>query len=101
MNSYLAPKVVSYLDGIETLWNQRGFKGVFSILNSAGGVLPVKEAAKKPVTLVTSGPNWRVMGSIKLAEKLGHNKYHHHGHGRHVVRCRNRRRWEAPDVDEP
>lgn len=72
MNSYLAPKVVSYLDGIEQMLRQRGFKGVFSILNSAGGVLPVKQAAKKPVALVTSGPTGGVMGSIKLAEKLGH-----------------------------
>lgn len=72
LNSYLAPKVVSYLDGIEQMLRKRGFKGAFSILNSAGGVMPVAEAARRPVTLVTSGPTGGVMGSIHLAKKLGY-----------------------------
>ncbi|BCH29380.1 5-oxoprolinase [Mesorhizobium sp. L-8-10] len=72
LNSYLAPKVVSYLDGIEQMLRGRGFKGAFSILNSAGGVMPVAEAAKRPVTLVTSGPTGGVMGSVHLARRLGY-----------------------------
>ncbi|WP_448955209.1 hydantoinase/oxoprolinase family protein [Labrys neptuniae] len=72
LNSYLAPKVVSYLDGIEQMLRKRGFKGAFSILNSAGGVMPVAEAARRPVTLVTSGPTGGVMGSVHLAKKLGY-----------------------------
>lgn len=72
LNSYLAPKVVSYLDGIERMLRRKGFKGAFSILNSAGGVMPVAEAARRPVTLVTSGPTGGVMGSIHLARKLGY-----------------------------
>lgn len=73
LNSYLAPKVVSYLSGIEQMLRKRGFKGAFSILNSAGGVMPVAEAARRPVTLVTSGPTGGVMGSIHLAKKLGYH----------------------------
>ncbi len=72
LNSYLAPKVVSYLDGIEQMLRRKGFKGAFSILNSAGGVMPVAEAARRPVTLVTSGPTGGVMGSIHLAKRLGY-----------------------------
>lgn len=72
LNSYLAPKVVSYLDGIEQMLRQRGFRGAFSILNSAGGVMPVAEAARRPVMLVTSGPTGGVMGSVHLAKKLGY-----------------------------
>jgi N-methylhydantoinase A len=72
LNSYLAPKVVSYLDDIEGLLRQRGLKGAFSILNSAGGVMPVAEAARRPVTLVTSGPTGGVMGSLHLAKGLGY-----------------------------
>lgn len=73
LNSYLAPKVVSYLGGIEEMLRSRGFKGAFSILNSAGGVMPVAEAAKRPVTLVTSGPTGGVMGSVHLARRLGYS----------------------------
>ena len=72
LNSYLAPKVVSYLDGIEQMLRKRGFKGSFSILNSAGGVMPVSDASRRPVTLVTSGPTGGVMGSVKLAKQLGY-----------------------------
>src|SRR6185437_13581428 len=72
LNSYLAPKVVSYLDGIEQMLRKRGFKGSFSILNSAGGVMPVADASRRPVTLVTAGPTGGVMGSVKFAEQLGY-----------------------------
>ena len=71
MNSYLAPKVVSYLDDIKGHLRARGFAGAFSILNSAGGVMPVAEAARRPVTLVSSGPSGGVMGSLHLARQMG------------------------------
>ncbi len=72
LNSYLAPKVVSYLDGIELMLRERGFKGAFSIMNSAGGVMPVAEAATRPVTLVMSGPTGGVMGSVHIGKRLGY-----------------------------
>jgi N-methylhydantoinase A len=72
LNSYLAPKVVSYLEQIEGLLRARNFTGAFSVLNSAGGVMPVAEAAMRPVMLVTSGPTGGVMGSLQLAKALGH-----------------------------
>ncbi len=71
LNSYLAPKVVSYLEQIEGLLREKRFGGAFSVLNSAGGVMPVGEAARRPVVLVTSGPTGGVMGSLQLATALG------------------------------
>ena len=72
LNSYLAPTVVSYLERIEGLLRGRGFTGAFSVLNSAGGVMPVAAAAERPIVLVTSGPTGGVMGSLQLAKALGH-----------------------------
>ena len=72
LNSYLAPKVVSYLERMEDLLRARGFTGNFHILNSSGGVMPVKEAARQPVQLVASGPTGGVLGSLHLAKALGH-----------------------------
>jgi N-methylhydantoinase A len=43
------------------------------VLNSAGGVVPAREAARKPVLLVASGPAGGVMGSLQLAHEIGHN----------------------------
>jgi N-methylhydantoinase A len=72
LNSYLAPKVADYLNRIETLLRDRGFRGNFNVLNSAGGVVPASEAARKPVLLVASGPAGGVMGSLQLAQEIGH-----------------------------
>jgi len=72
LNSYLAPKVADYLNRIESLLRQRGFRGKFNVLNSAGGVVPAGEAARKPVLLVASGPAGGVMGSLQLAQEIGH-----------------------------
>ena len=72
LNSYLALKVVSYLDEVETVLRKRGFTGKFYILNSAGGVMPAQEAARRPVLLVASGPTGGVLGSLQLAKTLGH-----------------------------
>jgi N-methylhydantoinase A len=62
----------SYLDRIESLLRDRGFRGKFNVLNSAGGVVPAREAARKPVLLVASGPAGGVMGSLQLAQEIGH-----------------------------
>ncbi len=72
LNSYLAPKVADYLSRIETLLRDRGFRGNFNVLNSSGGVVPASEAARKPVLLVASGPAGGVMGSLQLAQEIGH-----------------------------
>lgn len=72
LNSYLAPKVVTYLERMEGRLQERGFNGSFHILNSSGGVMPAKEAARKPVLLLTSGPTGGVLGSLQLANALGH-----------------------------
>jgi len=73
LNSYLAPKVANYLDRIESLLRDRGFSGKFNVLNSAGGVVPAREAARKPILLVASGPAGGVMGSLQLAQEIGHH----------------------------
>jgi N-methylhydantoinase A len=71
LNSYLSVKVVHYLDKVEGLLRDRGFRGSFNVLNSAGGVVPAHEASRKPVLLVASGPTGGVMGSLQLAQSLG------------------------------
>src|SRR5690606_35576521 len=72
LNSYLAVKVVSYLNKIDALLREHGFQGNFFVLNSAGGVMPTAEDGQKPVSLVTSGPTGGVMGSLELALAMGY-----------------------------
>jgi NAD(P)-dependent dehydrogenase (short-subunit alcohol dehydrogenase family) len=49
-------------------------RGSFSILNGSGGVMPVREAARKPVYLLASDPTGGVLGSLQLAAALNHSK---------------------------
>jgi N-methylhydantoinase A len=72
LNSYLAPKVSHYLNSVEDVLRQRGLTGTFHILNSIGGVMPVAQAAERPVLLLASGPTGGVIGSQYLAKSLGH-----------------------------
>jgi N-methylhydantoinase A len=72
LNSYVAPRVVAYLELLEGELRERGFAGTFRVLNSVGGVMSARDAARRPVLLLNSGPTGGVIGSSYLAEELGH-----------------------------
>lgn len=72
LNAYLAPTVARYLRRIEEALQQLGFRGTFRVLDSSGGVIGAREAARRGVELLTSGPTGGVIGSRYLAEALGH-----------------------------
>ena len=85
LNSYLAPKVADISSRIETLLRDRGFRGNFNVLNSAGGVIPAAEAARKPVLLVASGTDRRGHGVVATGAGDRPPQHHHHRYGRHAV----------------
>ena len=72
LNSYLALKVVNYLDQVESLLRERGFPASSTCSTAPAGSCPPSEAARRPVLLVASGPTGGVMGSLQLARTLGH-----------------------------
>ncbi len=72
LNSYLGPVVKRYLEQLETSLREHGFTGVFSVLNSIGGVMGAREAAERAVLLLASGPTGGVVGSRYVAQELGH-----------------------------
>ncbi len=72
INAYLAKTVASYISHLETQLRQSGLKGPFLLMNSIGGVLSSQEAPDRAVTLLASGPTGGVIGSLYLAELLGH-----------------------------
>jgi N-methylhydantoinase A len=71
LNSYLASKVVSYLERVEDLLRAQRFEGNFYVLNSGGGVMAAQEAARKPVLLIASGPTGGVLGSLQIGQEIG------------------------------
>ncbi len=66
-NSYLLPKVKSYMD---TLSKQLPSADV-SIMQSSGGVMSPSQAATEPVRIILSGPAGGVVGAVKLAQLCG------------------------------
>ena len=72
INAYLAESVSSYVSNLEAQLRESGLKGPFLIMNSIGGVLSAREAPNQAVTLLASGPTGGVIGSLYLAEALGH-----------------------------
>ena len=72
INAYLAESVGSYVSNLETQLRDSKLKGPFLLMNSIGGVLSAQEASNRAVTLLSSGPTGGVIGSLYLAEVLGH-----------------------------
>ncbi|HSE84475.1 MAG TPA: hydantoinase/oxoprolinase family protein [Thermodesulfobacteriota bacterium] len=69
-NSYLLPKVKTYMFGLsEKLSGSRVF-----IMQSGGGVISPGQAGDEPVRLLLSGPAGGVVGGFKIASAIGHKK---------------------------
>jgi len=74
LNAYLQPVMESYIDELVASLREDGFKGIPTILQSIGGVVPANVAVSRAVTTLTSGPVGGVLASQHLGELLGfHN----------------------------
>jgi N-methylhydantoinase A len=69
VNAYLAPRMRSYISGLEQALLQDGAQ--LSIMQSSGGILSAKVAAREPVRTILSGPAGGVMGALDVAREAG------------------------------
>ncbi len=77
LNAYLAPKMESYLGGLEreisgrngSHHNQGNTR--LTIMQSSGGILSARAAAREPVRTILSGPAGGVMGALSIARAAG------------------------------
>jgi len=56
VNAYIAPKVTSYLQALDSQLRQLGLPRSLLLLQSNGGAVSVEQVAARPVMLVLSGP---------------------------------------------
>lgn len=72
-NAYLAPKMRSYIETLERSLGKRdsGCIAHLSIMQSSGGVLSARAAAREPVQTILSGPAGGVIGAISVARGAG------------------------------
>ena len=71
LNARLGPVVLGYLDNLRRQLAENGFSGRMLVAQAYGGLLPVEEAAKRPVGMIESGPVSGLVGSQSLGERLG------------------------------
>ena len=71
MNSYVRPKVATYIDGLQKQLKAIGATGDVNILRSDAGLMTTVEAARNPIYGILSGPSGGVAGALYVARKAG------------------------------
>lgn len=71
LNAFTGPKVVRYVDQVQTELEAKGLKSPVVFIQSFGGSLSAEEVRLAPITLVDSGPVGGVLGSNYLGNTLG------------------------------
>ncbi|RFU65014.1 hydantoinase/oxoprolinase family protein [Peribacillus glennii] len=71
LNAFTGPKVVRYVDQVQSTLEEIGLKSSVVFIQSFGGSLSADEVRLAPITLVDSGPVGGVLGSNHLGTTLG------------------------------
>jgi N-methylhydantoinase A len=72
LNSYIGPKVSAYLEGLERLLKEQGFRGRLWIMQSNGGVMSSPVARRLPVAMLESGPVGGFIAAARTGAALGY-----------------------------
>lgn len=71
LNAFVGPKVSVYLKRLDEAVTSMGFKHEILLMQSSGGMIGINEAAKKPVSLMMSGPVGGLIGAIWAGKQSG------------------------------
>jgi N-methylhydantoinase A len=72
LNSYVGPKVSSYINDLNSRMSDIGFTGTLSIMQSNGGIMSPSTASLKPVNMMESGPVGGIIASAEIGKSLGY-----------------------------
>jgi 5-oxoprolinase (ATP-hydrolysing) len=71
LNAYVGPKVSKYLDRLASEVKALGFGREVLLMQSSGGMTPISQAARQPVSLLMSGPVGGLIGGIWAGKQAG------------------------------
>ncbi|MBV8811187.1 MAG: hydantoinase/oxoprolinase family protein, partial [Acidobacteriaceae bacterium] len=71
INAYLAPKMQTYLGRLDVTLERAGSQ--LHVMQSSGGIIPARIAAREPVRTILSGPAGGVVGAFAMAQMAGFN----------------------------
>lgn len=72
LNSYIGPKVSTYLESLERTLEAEGFRGQLWIMQSSGGVMSSPMARRLPVAMLESGPVGGFIAAARTGASLGY-----------------------------
>jgi N-methylhydantoinase A len=72
MNSYVRPRVETYLKNLESSLRDFGVSGELNILRSDAGLMGVGVASEHPIYGILSGPSGGVAGALYVARRAGY-----------------------------
>ncbi|WFP16348.1 hydantoinase B/oxoprolinase family protein [Citricoccus muralis] len=71
LNAFVGPTVSRYLYRLQAEVETMGYQREILLMQSSGGMVPIKEAAIRPVTLMMSGPVGGLVGGIWAGQQSG------------------------------
>ncbi len=71
MNSYVRPKVATYIEDLQSQLRSAGAAAEVNILRSDAGLMTTAEATRNPIYGILSGPSGGVAGALYVARKAG------------------------------
>lgn len=71
MNSYVRPRVESYVRSLEGSLQELGVRGDLNLLRSDAGLMSVEVASENPIYGILSGPSGGVAGALYVARRAG------------------------------
>jgi N-methylhydantoinase A len=71
MNSYVRPKVATYVDQLQSSLGEIGATAEVTLLRSDAGLMTTREAMRNPIYGVLSGPSGGVAGALFIARRAG------------------------------
>ena len=74
VQGYLQPLIARYADNLSAKLEQRGFGGQTLVMQSNGGLIPLRQLPQRAANIVRSGPAAGVMAAAALAKEAGFSK---------------------------
>jgi N-methylhydantoinase A len=72
LNSYVRPRVETYVRNLESTINGMGVTGQLNLLRSDAGLMSADVAAENPIYGILSGPSGGVAGALAIARRAGY-----------------------------
>ena len=69
-NAYVQPIIARYLERLERVFREQGYRGPLHVMTSNGGTMPAERSRELPVRLIESGPAAGIHATVAYGRRL-------------------------------